>query len=86
MKTKVIAFHGADFVRAKIVVDDIVLEEVSDFKYLDYNVSYITSNDVVNDLDKFTICGTIRRTVKSMNKETQLKFYKACRPHISLWV
>ena len=37
---------------AKIVVDCTVLGKVSNFKYLDCNVPYITNNDVVKMLHK----------------------------------
>ena len=54
-----------------------VLEQVSNFEYLGYSVSYNASNDIVNKLHKFNLmCGTIRRTLKSASTETRLKFYK----------
>ena len=50
-----------------------VLEQVSNFEYLGYSVSYNARNDVVNKLHKFNLmCGTITRTLKSASKE----FYK----------
>ena len=39
-------------VREKIVLDGIALEQVTNFEYLDYSMSYSTSNDV-NKLHKF---------------------------------
>ena len=40
LKTKVMDCRGTDTVRAKIVIDSTVLEQVSNFEYLVYNVSY----------------------------------------------
>ena len=54
-RTKVMAFRGTDPVRAKIVEDSTVPEEVTNFEYLGCSVSYNTSNDVVNKLHKFKI-------------------------------
>ena len=66
-----IAFRGTDPVRAKIVIDGTVLEQVSNFEYLGYSVSYNASNDVVNKLHKFNLmCGAL----KSASKGTRLKF------------
>ena len=54
----------ADAVRAKIVVDGIVLEQVRKFEYMSCNVSNISSNDMVTKLHNFNrICGIIRRTL-----------------------
>ena len=77
-KTKTMAFSGKYPVRTKIVVNDIVLEQVKHFKYLGCDISYDRSNDIEDKLNKFThICGTISRTLKNKTrKETQLKFYK----------
>ena len=64
IKTKVMAFCGTDPVRAKIIIDGTDLEQVSNFEYPGYSVSYNASNDVVNKLHKFNLmCGTISRTL-----------------------
>ena len=73
LKTKVMAFHGADPIRANIVVDGTVIDQVSNFGYLGFNVSCITNNDLVKKLHKR---GTIRGTLKITSKETRLKYYK----------
>ena len=52
-KTKVMAFRGTGPLRAGIIVDGTVLEQVSNFEYLGYSVSYNASNDVVTKLHKF---------------------------------
>lgn len=46
------ALHGVDYRRAVNVVDAPVLEQVNNFQYLDYSVSYIIRNDVVNKVVK----------------------------------
>ena len=40
--------HVANPIRAKTGEDGTVLQQISIFEYLGYNVSYITNNDVVN--------------------------------------
>ena len=61
---KVMDFHRADSIQAEIVVNYTVLEKVSSFEYLNYDVSYIPENGV-NELYKFNrMCGRIWRTVK----------------------
>ena len=63
-KICIMAFRESDPVREKIVIDGSVLEQISNFEYLGYSVSYNASNDVVNKLHKFNLmCGTIRRTL-----------------------
>ena len=47
------AFCGTDPVRAKIVIDDTVLEQANNFEYLGYCVSYNAYNDIANKLHKF---------------------------------
>ena len=50
------AFHGVDHIRAQIVFDGTVLEQVSNFEYLGYNVPNITNTTVVK---KLNMCGTL---------------------------
>ena len=46
--------------KANIFIDGTVLEQVRNFEYLGYSVSYNTSKDVVNKLHKFNLMrGTI---------------------------
>ena len=44
LKPVLMAFHG-DTIRANIVIDCTVLEQVSHFDYLGCNVTYVTNND-----------------------------------------
>jgi hypothetical protein len=44
-KTKVFGFVGTDHLRAKIIINDETLEEVSQFAYLGCSISYQFSND-----------------------------------------
>lgn len=77
-KTHIMAFCGKDPVRSKIVVENQVLNQVSNFNYLGNDISYNYDRDVEKKLSRFQLmCGTIRRTLgKKTRKETQLKFYK----------
>ena len=76
-KTKVFGFVGTDYLRTKIVINDETLEQVSQFTFLGYSVSYQFSNDVEFKLEKFLkLIGTIKRTIfKKVRTETILKIY-----------
>ena len=59
-KTKVFGFVGTDHLRAKIIINDETLEQVSQFTYLGCSISYQFSNDVEFKLAKFLqLIGTI---------------------------
>ena len=45
-KTKVFGFVGTDHLRAKIIINDEILEQVNQFTYLGCSLSYQCSNDV----------------------------------------
>ncbi|XP_039281346.1 uncharacterized protein LOC120350716 [Nilaparvata lugens] len=72
------AFKGKWPVRTKIVVGDLILEQVSAFTYLGCTLTYEKDEDIFNKLKKIQyICGTIHRTLKNKVKRvTKLKFYK----------
>jgi predicted SPOUT superfamily RNA methylase MTH1 len=62
--------------RVKIVINDNIIEEVTDFKYLGYRISEYKSDleDILQTYNK--IKGTIQRHFgKQMNKETKLKIH-----------
>ena len=62
-KTKVYGFVGTDHLRAKIIIKDETLEQVSQFTYSGCSISYQFSNDVELKLAKFLrLIGTIKRT------------------------
>ena len=76
-KTKVLAFRGEDHLRAKIIIENKIIEQVDCFTYLGYNVSYTDKKDLQAKLNKFRYtCGTIMRCLRDTSKETKLKFYK----------
>jgi hypothetical protein len=63
-KTKVFGFFGTDHLRTKIIINDETLEQVSQFSYLGFSISYQFSNDVEFKLAKFLqLIGTIKRTI-----------------------
>jgi hypothetical protein len=45
-KTKVFGFVGTDHLRAKMIINDETLDQVSQFTYLGCSISYQFSNDV----------------------------------------
>ena len=45
-KTKEYVFVGTDHLRAKIIINDEILEQVNHFTYLGCSLSYQCSNDV----------------------------------------
>lgn len=76
-KTKVLAFRGADTIRAKIVLEGKPIEQIHCFNYLGYNISYTKNEDIQNKINKFSyVCGVINRSLKNTRKETKIKFYK----------
>ena len=62
--------------RVKIVINDNIIEQVTDFKYLGYCISEFKS-DVEDKLETYNkINGAIRRHFgKQMNKETKLRIH-----------
>ena len=77
-KTKVFDFVGTDHLRAKIIINDETLDQVSQFTYLGCSISYQFSDDVESKLAKFLqLIGTIKRTVfRKVRTESILKLYK----------
>ncbi len=68
-KTKVMAFKGLEPLRAKIVIDGQIIEQISEFKYLGYHFNYIKSRDVEIKLNNFTyFCGTLQRSIMCKRK------------------
>ena len=73
-KTKSIAMWGNHIQRVQIVINDNIIEQVTDFKYFGYLISEYGS-DLEDKLQTYNkINGVIRRHFgKQMNKETKLK-------------
>ena len=76
-KTKLFGFVGTDHLRAKIIINDEKLDQVSQFTYLGRSISYQFSNDVEFKLAKFLqLVGTIKRTIfRRVRTENILKLY-----------
>ena len=74
-KTKIYGFVGTDHLRAKIIINDEILEQVNQFTYLGCSLSYQCSNDVEFKLANFLqLIGTIKKTIfKKVRTETVLK-------------
>jgi len=70
-------FDGTDHLRTKIIINDEILEQVSQFSYLGCSISYQFSNDVEFKLAKFLqLIGSIKRTIfKKVRTETIFKIY-----------
>ena len=73
-KTKAMAMWGIHIQRVNIVINDSIIEQVTDFKYLGYRISGYKS-DLEDKLQTYNkINGAIRRHFgKQMNKETKLR-------------
>jgi predicted SPOUT superfamily RNA methylase MTH1 len=72
-KTKSMAMWGNHIQRVQILINDNIIEPVTDFKYLGYRISEFKSDleDKLQTCNK--ISGAIRRHFgKQMNKETKL--------------
>jgi hypothetical protein len=76
-KTKVFGFVGTAHLRAKIIINDETLDQVSQFTHLGCSISYQFSNDIEPKLANFLqLIGTIKRTIfKKVRAETILKLY-----------
>ena len=75
-KTKTMAMWGNHIQRVKIVINDNIIEQATDFKYLGYRVSEYKS-DLEDKLQTYNkINGAIRRHFgKQMNKERKLRIH-----------
>jgi len=75
-KTKSMAMWGNHIQRVKIVINDNIIEQVTDFKYVGYCISEFKS-DVEEKFQTYNkINGAIRRHFgKQMNKETKLRIH-----------
>jgi hypothetical protein len=76
-KTKVFGFVGTDHLRAKIIIHDETLNQVTQLTYLGCNISYQFSDDLELKLAKYLqLIGTIKRTIfRNVRTETILKLY-----------
>ena len=75
-KTKSMAMWGNHIQRVKIVINDSIIEQVTDFKYLGYRMSEYKSDlqDILQTYNK--INGAIRTHFgKQMNKETKFRIH-----------
>jgi hypothetical protein len=86
-KYRVLGFKGVEHLRAKIEINNQILEQVTCFNYLGCNISYVRSEDPEIKLAKFLqLTGTIKRTLlKRVRKETVLKFYKTLAVPVLLY-
>jgi hypothetical protein len=83
-KTKIMAFKGKHLVRSKIEIDGSILEEVKKFNYLRCELSLDGEPDFDKKINRFQgICGTIRKHLKKIHTDTQMKYYKVvARPSL----
>ena len=75
-KTKAMTMWGNHTQRVKIVINDNIIEQITDFKQPGYRISEY-KNDLEDKLQTYNkINGTIRRHFgKQMNKETKLRIH-----------
>jgi hypothetical protein len=76
-KRKVLAFVGKYLCRSKIVINSMILEQVSSCNYLGCNVSY-KQDDINLKLNKFEhVCGTVRQSLRQKTrKEKRLHYHE----------
>ncbi|KAK7861914.1 hypothetical protein R5R35_009378 [Gryllus longicercus] len=74
-------------IRSKIVIDNTVIDQTSNFNYLGCDISYDTDKDIENKTNKFqSICGIINRTLQNKaRKDTKIKFYKTMAAPVLLY-
>jgi len=75
-KTKAMAMCGNYIQRVKIIINNNIIEQVTDFKYLGYRITEYKS-DLEDKLQTYNkINGAIRRHFgKQINKETKLRIH-----------
>jgi hypothetical protein len=68
------AFQGKSPFRSKIILNNkSIIEQVSNFNYLECNVTYKCEEDLNNKLSKFqNICGIIARTLRRKPGKEQI--------------
>jgi hypothetical protein len=54
-KTKSMAFKGKNIQRAKIVIDNKIIEQVTSFNYLGNQISNLTETDMDQKLHKYNL-------------------------------
>ena len=73
------AFKGRDPVRTKIVIDNIIIEQVNLFNYLGNLISYEGELDIDNKLNNFLkitgILNNVFRPQKKTFQKTRIKLY-----------
>jgi hypothetical protein len=73
------AFKGTDSIRCKIVIDNIILEQVNTFTFLGCNISYQEEKDIYSKITNFLqILWLLNNTLKPnlVQRSTTLKLYK----------
>ena len=69
-KTKTMAFWSKEPVWIKIVIDDIVIEQVSHFSYLGCDITFNYDHDIQKELHKLQyICDTLKKTIKAKQEK-----------------
>ena len=62
---------------SKIEIDSLILEQVKQFNYLGCELIIDGEPDFDKKINRFhRICGTIRKHLKKIHTDTQMKFYK----------
>lgn len=77
-KTKVLALKGKLPIRNKIVIENQIIEQITNFNYLGCNVGMDRELDINRKISRYQqFCGTITRTLLGKcQRDTLLKFYK----------
>jgi hypothetical protein len=77
-KTKILALKGKESIRAKIVINNNIKEQVADFNDIGCRLGSNRNRDLQNKLQRFNyLCGTIKRTLLNRSQQQAiLKFYK----------
>jgi hypothetical protein len=54
-KTKIMAFKGTEPIRRKIIIDNMILEQVNTFTHLGCNISYQEERDIHSKITQFLL-------------------------------
>jgi hypothetical protein len=78
-KTKFMAFKGTEPIRSKIVIDNMILEQVNTVTCLGCNISYQEEKDIHSKITKsLQILGLLNNALKPnlVQRSTRLKLYE----------
>jgi hypothetical protein len=73
-KTKTMAFRGTQPIRSKVIINNIIAEQINTYNYLGYSLPHKKQKDVPNKLSKFLqSTGIVNQTPEPSNTQKQTR-------------